>query len=451
MTTLGPSPFVWLQFDEQGKLKDNDGTDARADLAAALATPGVTDLVVLSHGWQNDLPDALKLYTTLWGNSCAALAGRGRDPAKIVVAGVLWPSKIFDADYDGAQAMVAQQDAAGALAVRDVDALPGDVGDAAFAAGLDIFADFVGGPEAATAIAAAKAASGSYQEGAAYDFFQKAKTALGFDSPTGHADSELSQDAALFAKADTSAGADDLLTQFSVPFTLDVEPGTGAAQGLGTAVSSVFQGARSAVLWALNKLTYYTMKNRAGVVGVALADTVLSTLAPATDLRLHLIGHSFGGRLVTAAVSRLVVPGKVTLASVTLLEAAYSHNGLTAGKGPFAAVVGKPKGPLSITHTHNDLACTVAYPLASRVSGDVAQALGDASDPYGAMGANGPQGLAAGTVVICDSQTFALQSGVINTILADGFIVKTATSDAHNNVTNPTCGKLVAAAISALL
>lgn len=65
------------------------------------------------------------------------------------------------------------------------------------------------------------------------------------------------------------------------------------------------------------------------------------------------------------------------------------------------------------------------------------------------MGANGPQGLAGNEIVICDPATFALRPGVVNSVLADTFIVKTATSDAHNNVATAMCGKLVAAALIA--
>ncbi|QSR85251.1 hypothetical protein [Methylacidimicrobium sp. B4] len=103
-----------------------------------------------------------------------------------------------------------------------------------------------------------------------------------------------------------------------------------------------------------------------------------------------------------------------------------------------------------MSHTHNDLALTVAYPLASRLSHDITQAIGDASDEFGAMGANGPQKLAPGVAELDDvTQAFDPKRGKVNTFLADGFIVKTAQVDAHNNVTNPTVGCLLARTILA--
>ena len=102
---------------------------------------------------------------------------------------------------------------------------------------------------------------------------------------------------------------------------------------------------------------------------------------------------------MTAAANQLAPTHNVELFSLTILQGAYSHNALARQikpglDGAFPLVVGKPTGPITITHTHNDLACTIAYALASRLSRDTTQGVGDASDEFGAMGANGPQKLA---------------------------------------------------------
>ena len=89
----------------------------------------------------------------------------------------------------------------------------------------------------------------------------------------------------------------------------------------------------------------------------------------------------------------------VRTASLVLLQAAYSHNGLAQtfdGKGKngfFQAVLSKTKvtGPILITHSKHDRAVGLAYPLASRLNGDDAAGIGDANDPFGGMGANGAQ------------------------------------------------------------
>jgi hypothetical protein len=66
------------------------------------------------------------------------------------------------------------------------------------------------------------------------------------------------------------------------------------------------------------------------------------------------------------------------------------------------------------------------------------------------MGANGPQKLDPGAAEPDDTtQAFAPKRGSVNTFLAEKFIVKTPEVDVHNNVTNPTVGRLLAMTILA--
>ena len=75
MDTIGPSPFCWLEFDANGGLVD---AGAPAAIEAMLNAPGITDVVVMSHGWNNTKTDAMTLYGTLWRNVAAALGHRTR-------------------------------------------------------------------------------------------------------------------------------------------------------------------------------------------------------------------------------------------------------------------------------------------------------------------------------------------------------------------------------------
>src|SRR5262249_55873782 len=81
-----------------------------------------------------------------------------------------------------------------------------------------------------------------------------------------------------------------------------------------------------------------------------------------------------------------------------LLQAAFSHNGLAkefdgTNNGAFRTILQDRRisGPIVITHTKNDKAVGIAYPLASRISFDNSSAVGDKNDPYGGMGRNGAQ------------------------------------------------------------
>ena len=115
-------------------------------------------------------------------------------------------------------------------------------------------------------------------------------------------------------------------------------------------------------------------------------------------LRLHLCGHSFGGRLVSAALAFRPVGATPAagIRSVVLLQAAFSHNGFGSkfdGKndGFFRAAFegNRLNGPIVVTHTKLDRAVGLAYPIASRLRNQSASAIGDANDPYGAIGSNG--------------------------------------------------------------
>jgi pimeloyl-ACP methyl ester carboxylesterase len=116
------------------------------------------------------------------------------------------------------------------------------------------------------------------------------------------------------------------------------------------------------------------------------------------DLRIHLIGHSFGCRLVAATVNALPDGEQFRPDTVMLLQGAFSHNGFAkqgddTGLGAFRNVVAnkKVRGPILITHTRQDKAVGVAYPIASRITGVNAAALGDEHDIFGGLGSNGAQ------------------------------------------------------------
>jgi hypothetical protein len=169
-------------------------------------------------------------------------------------------------------------------------------------------------------------------------------------------------------------------------------PGVPAA-GIG----DFFSGIKAGAMRLLNFTTYQTMKDRAGKVGKNGVNPLLQRIqghVPNT-LAFHLVGHSFGGRLVTATVDG---PNRLRVQTILLLQAAYSHNGLAQKfdgqhDGFFEKVLSQRKvtGPILITHSRKDRAVGLAYPLASRLNGDDAAGLGDKDDKFGGMGANGAQ------------------------------------------------------------
>jgi hypothetical protein len=178
------------------------------------------------------------------------------------------------------------------------------------------------------------------------------------------------------------------------------------AGGVQAGVSKVVGGARAGLSGMragadrlLNFATYYQMKERAGLVGRTGVYQVLRAIrGRQPGVKVHLIGHSFGGRLVTSAALGPDGPGPIRPESMTLLQAAFSHHGFAsqfdgANDGSFRAVVADRRisGPILITHSVQDEAVGIAYPLASRIAGQDASALGDADDRYGGIGRNGAQ------------------------------------------------------------
>ena len=72
----------------------NPASQAAAILAFLRKAPAPTDLLVLSHGWNNDIDDARLLYRTLLGSMRGLLDSPARGDGLAVLA-VLWPSKKF--------------------------------------------------------------------------------------------------------------------------------------------------------------------------------------------------------------------------------------------------------------------------------------------------------------------------------------------------------------------
>lgn len=424
-----------VEFTKDGDVFKPAQADA---LVAGLG--GVTDLIVLAHGWNNDMADARALYDELVGNIQALLDARA-DPASpaalkalagrtYAVCQVFWPSKKFtDAELipgGGAASAKAASDKALIKALealkRDPVRLGGKEAPAARVKAIDRAIKAV--PKLATSAAARKTFV----------------TALRSTMPKGKGAKEVDDGSAGFLKADpeklfkamsgavvapgpkvTGGGA---ATLGGATFGA----GGGGAAGLGDLVDGITAGARRIA----NFVTYYQMKERAGDVGSkGVAPLVKRCRKSHPSVRIHLVGHSFGGRLVTAAAAGLAKnTSDVTL---SLLQAAFSHNALSAnfGKGKagfYRTVLGDARvsGPVIITHTKNDRAVGVAYPLASRIANQVAAALGDENDPYGGMGRNGAQhtaeALGHNAVMGKKGTAYALVPGTVNNLKADAVI-----------------------------
>jgi pimeloyl-ACP methyl ester carboxylesterase len=216
-------------------------------------------------------------------------------------------------------------------------------------------------------------------------------------------------------------------------------------------VGHLFTGVRAAALNMLNFVTYYQMKERAGIVGRKGVHKLLREIRQQRpDLKLHLIGHSFGGRLVTAAVDGPANQEAVKVDSMTLLQAAFSHTGFAkkfdgTKDGLFRRVITEHRveGPILITYT-NDTAVGLAYPIASRIAGQIASGLGDKNDQFGGIGRNGAQK----TPEASDGRLFAVgadyefKAGQVYNLSADEFI------ENHSDIVKPAIAYAVLSAVA---
>jgi hypothetical protein len=446
--------FRVLAFDRAGAPAE----PAQIDAVRALGNP-VTDLLVMSHGWNNDDAEALALYTKLAGSLAAVLAAS--EPLRSAMAGrrlglvgVLWPSKRFgDAELiPGAAAGVDSPE----------DQLLDRIGE---------LRDAFDAPDAAALLDAAAALVPELEASQAaleafIDLVRRLAPDLTFGKNTEDDDAAdsfraLSADLIADRLADPDLGdpwpgdglpADVTEENFPergvrgasavLPTDGPREPADlGSAAFLGLPPSSVDAGRR-----CLNLATYYQMKQRAGLVGErGLAPVLNSVVAPGQSL--HLAGHSFGARLVTAAAARLQHPA----ASICLLQAAFSHyafaeNWERGRNGSFRDVLSGTRlaGPMIVTHTRNDRAVGIAYALASRLARQVASGVGDARSRYGGLGSNGalrtPE---ANQAELRDAgHRYTFGTGKVYNLLADRYIAS------HSDVAGQAVANAVLAAVT---
>lgn len=358
-------PYAEIEFEKDGSIHDLAQVRAAVDM---VRDSGATDVLVLSHGWNNNMPAARALYSTLIDNmddvrpQVPAAAGR-----TFAVIGILWPAIQWADEIAGGGAGVA--DPAAALAAQITDRVDDDAAAelAALVEDLDTSA----------------AARARYLE------------ILRGLLPTEGADGDDPPPEA-FTQGDVET-----------VFELARSSGglTGAPAAVGGAAGFSLGGFLAAARNLLNVTTYYTMKARAGTVGTRGVAQVLDAVAEdVPTVRIHLVGHSFGARALTSAALVTRAP----IHSLSLLQGAYSHYGMAQnwdGRGTdgiFRAVPARLGGPLIVTHTKNDKAVGLAYAIASRLARQAGAGLGDSSDVYGGIGRNGalktPEALPADTL-----------------------------------------------------
>ncbi|MEM1232031.1 MAG: hypothetical protein AAGI15_15920 [Pseudomonadota bacterium] len=427
-----------IEFDARGRVSNAAALAAFSDELGG-GTQG--ELLVLSHGWNNDRETARELYDALCASltQAATQAGDARLQEDLAVLIVHWPSRAFDFDF-GTQAAASAGGAAQAggpvaeptpqqtlqTALSNLEALcDSDAERAQLARARELTAQL---PDLRSA----------------QDAFVATLLPLVTDG-----DGQAEAGDALPPGAERLAGRDvlDRLGRPLPPGFARGESLAGGAAGLSEALGAIGRGAAN----LLNLLTFWRMKRRAGVIGRDGLAPALDRLQQARQaaerpLALHLCGHSFGARLLSAATAHRSARTR----TLTLLQGAFSHHGFSNRLandriGAFRPVIdeGKVTGPILVTHTRNDRAVGLAYPLASRLSRDDASALGGPRDRFGGIGSNGAVRTAEADALslLAPGERYALGAGRIHNLRADAHI-----SD-HSDVTGLAVGHLLHSAL----
>ena len=436
MNDIKGIPYAEVVFDKDGQRQNTP-----------VIPDGATDLIVVSHGWNNTAAAAVDLYTKLFSNFADVTAGdKAIASRKIAIIGVIWPSKKFDD-------LMTQLEGSGKApgGAKSLSAADQAQAEAAMLEAINRAAPIFDDPGDSERIARLQALVPTLEDdpGSQEEFVKLLRELI--DPADQHGDQRSAEDSSdiffegqpvsIFKNASQSvpataaAQSDPNETQ-----TEDTEPAeqVGGAQAFG----GFFSKAANAVTNLMNLGTYFEMKQRAGTVGKNGVAPLIDELADQVR-QIHLVGHSFGGRVVTAAAANSTTK---KLRSMSLLQAAFSQNAFSkVRQGFFRTVVSNQRvsGPILVTNTKKDLSVGLAYPAASRIGGDTAAAFGGADDPFGGIGSNGAQQMEPGeisdfaTTLEAANFNYKWESGRIHNLKDDRFIVDPHGGDAHGFVFVP--------------
>ena len=210
---------------------------------------------------------------------------------------------------------------------------------------------------------------------------------------------------------------------------------------------------RDALLSPLRQLSFWSMKDRARRFGEGAAHAFLRALQRvAPQVRIHLMGHSFGCIVVCGAVAGRGAKDALArpVESLFLVQGALSlwafanANPYRTGRGYFADIRarGGVAGPIVTTRSQYDLAVGRFYPLGAGLR---RQSLLDPRVPapfprYGGLGAFGIQGVndASTVPMLTATQAYDFRPGSLVNLEASAVIREGGgAAGAHSDIAHP--------------
>jgi Trypsin len=333
-----PADVEMVSFDDQGQM-----TDASiARLAQIVSGPPPTDLYLVAHGWNNSFEEARDSYRNLMQvmHSVAKRYGIVPTSYRSLVIGVSWPSKAWD---DDATARTLSRAPANSDLLTIYRAFPRQK------AGLEYERDVQ-----------------SFQELLSVD-------------PEKLTPEHYRTVSALFKKYSLSGQSADDVGVFERQ----------------TNERSLFNS-RISIRDALRLFTYWQMKERAGIVGANGVRPLFNQLSSAfPQTKLHLMGHSFGCKLMLSCLGSGSAPARRPN-TLVLLQGAVSYQAMNPDGG-YSNVAERVDGPVIATYSENDGVLGIPYELASRLAGQTAERR--AVSVYSALGRVGAENIESREIV----------------------------------------------------
>ncbi len=377
----GPFPLAnvemptWvLRFDKHGACTS---PATRALLLDLVRQGGHTDVILFSHGWNNDFEDATNMYARFLREFEARVKDRPVAPNgssfKPLFVGVTWPSIWLS--FDSGPKIAGAGDAAPMAAVEDnlaAQALADRVADETDTKAVERLYALLAKP--------------SLDDAEARELAELAAPAFG-----GVTDDET------WTTRDTTA--DDLLSMMRemqkvesgstiAPRSIDDWEETPAGNSPATEPQTAGLLSRLDPRQALRLFSVYQMKDRAGVVGARGIAALLRDLLEAAPepRRLHAVGHSYGCKVMLSAICS-PDPMSRQLDSLLLLQPAVSHlcfaeklprrgnsdDDADDKAGGYREALKRVKAPIFTTYSNRDFALNKTFHLALRRASDLGE------------------------------------------------------------------------------
>ena len=413
--------YYLISFDSEGVERQDDQDGVMSEVISnAIDSETPTDIFIFSHGWKGDIPAALDQYDRWTGAMIQSQADivrieEVRAGFRALLLGLHWPSQPWGDEEFGRSSF-------------------GSAGATSLSTLVDLYASRMSDtPRARQALET---------------IFESAKKSI--NPPEMPEDVRksyeiLNEESGLGTGGQGSRPGDDreaFHPELAFKATKNNQvPGFGGG---------IIEG----ILSPLRQLTFWKMKDRGRKVGESgaaqLLTRILEKTASGRDVRIHLIGHSFGCIVVSAMLASSENRGSLIrqVDSLTLIQGALSLWSYCESipstperAGYFHQIIaeGRVKGPIVTTRSKLDRAVGFFYPLGAGVAHEVG--FGPRQLPkYGGLGAFGIQGPGpriVDQVMLPTDSHYGFERGKVYNIESSRFIKNGAgPSGAHNDIYN---------------